>query len=192
MPFWERLTSRWTALLIVALCLEGCGPATATDYDATTTKALVFAIVLGVPWFCACCYWTACLLDAVVNTKIPICTADQRLFWMFGAVCVGLPFLVVIWPWIVWGIYVSGRNCKTLQAMQPDFCEAWQSPAPVGFTEKLCCVPPSTTTTSTIAGCEGMRLSNLSSSSCESLGLALVIPYPTGDTLEECCVITTT
>jgi len=171
--------------------LEGCGPATATDYDATTTTALVFAIVFLVPWFCVCCWWTACLLDAVVN-KIPICSVDQWCFWMVGAVCVGLPFLVVIWPWIARGIYVSGRNCETLQAMQPDFCEAWQSPARVGFTEKLCCDPPSTTTTSTMTGCEGMRLSNLSSSSCESLGLAWVIPYPTGDTLEECCVMTMT
>ena len=189
---WRRDGRLWHSVCsLLPFVLEGCGPATATDYDATTTTALVFAIVFLVPWFCVCCWWTACLLDAVVN-KIPICSVDQWCFWMVGAVCVGLPFLVVIWPWIARGIYVSGRNCETLQAMQPDFCEAWQSPARVGFTEKLCCDPPSTTTTSTMTGCEGMRLSNLSSSSCESLGLAWVIPYPTGDTLEECCVMTMT
>ena len=174
---------RWTALafglLIVALCLEGCGPATATDYDATTTTALVFGIVFLV-FFCCWSLFLCIGYDVEEHKKEPC-------WWLcFGV----LPFLVVvIWPWIAWGIYASGRNCKTLQAMQPDFCEAWRSPAPVGFTEKLCCVPP--TTTSTIAGCEGMRLSN-QSSSCESLGLTWVIPYPTGDTLEECCVSTTT
>ena len=91
----------------------------------------------------------------------------------------GCPCFLAIWPWLAWGMYTSGRNCETLQAMQPDLCEEWLTPAPVGFTQNLCCVASNTGKTS-LARCESF--------SCESSGLAWVMPYPNGDSVEECCV----
>eukprot|EP00434_Breviolum_minutum_P012601 symbB.v1.2.011105.t1/scaffold729.1/size168447/8 len=168
----------------------GCGPETATDYDATTT-AFIFAIVILVLGFCCCCGMTVFfVLPKVCEKKRNIFSvetwcamgSDREGACPGWCALVGCPCFLAIWPWLAWGMYTSGRNRETLQAMQPDLCEEWLTPAPVGFTQNLCCVASNTGTTS-LARCESF--------SCESSGLAWVMPYPNGDSVEECCVATT-
>ena len=186
-----EMTALAFCLLVVALFLEGCGPETATDYDATTTTAFIFAIVILVLGFCCCCGMTVFfVLPKVCEKKRNIFSvetwcamgSDREGACPGWCALVGCPCFLAIWPWLAWGMYTSGRNCETLQAMQPDLCEEWLTPAPVGFTQNLCCVASNTGTTS-LARCESF--------SCESSGLAWVMPHPNGDSVDECCVATT-
>jgi len=145
-----EMTALAFCLLVVALFLEGCGPETAGDYDATIVMAFMFAIffpILGLVWWCG-------MTAFLVLPKV--CGEDKRNIFSMETWCelhsdnrgarpvwalVCLPCFLAIWPWLALGIYMSGRNCETLQAMQPDLCEEWLTPAPAGFTKNLCCVP---------------------------------------------------
>ena len=145
-----EMTALAFCLLVVALFLEGCGPETAGDYDDTIVMAFIFACFFPFLGLFCCCGMTAFLV-------LPkVCGEDKRNIFSMDTWCelpsdnrgarpvwalVCLPCFLAIWPWLAVGIYMSGRNCETLQAMQPDLCEEWLTPAPAGFTKNLCCVP---------------------------------------------------
>jgi len=127
--------------------------------------------------------------ETVVCTRL--CCSDriaQNL--AFGMVLGGPAALILmIGPWIAYGIYAGGRNCATLRSMEPELCPVWIEPEPPGFSAGLCC---STTTTSTQAGCQLLRNSSASTSLCENAGMNWTFPYPNGQDEAACCTTLTT